>query len=174
MHLQFKSGIIMSIVQCCGCGSGVQDSRSRIWCFLTSWIRDLDQGWIISLTLKTCSWNQGCGSGLDLDSATLWIWIRIPIGNPDPGARKLRNFSGKIHFLVIFKKTLPLKSYKIALTIFWTKFLWITPLFFIWFDSNFDFKQIWEQNCLRKFCFSLDPDPEPDPDWAKMLDPDPY
>jgi hypothetical protein len=31
------------------------------------------------------------------------VWIRIRIGNPDPdpGARKLRNFSGKMHFLVI-------------------------------------------------------------------------
>jgi hypothetical protein len=29
---------------------------------------------------------QGCGSGLDPDSVTLWIRIRI--GNPDPGARK--------------------------------------------------------------------------------------
>jgi hypothetical protein len=37
------------------------------------------------------------------------LWIRIRIGNPDPGARKLRNFSGKMHFL-------PLKRYKIALT----------------------------------------------------------
>jgi hypothetical protein len=34
---------------------------------------------------------------------------------PDPGARKLINFSGKMHFLV-FKKNLPLKRYKIALT----------------------------------------------------------
>jgi hypothetical protein len=39
--------------------------------------------------------------------------IRIP--DPDPGARKLRNFSGKMHFLVFFKKILPLKRYKIAL-----------------------------------------------------------
>jgi hypothetical protein len=30
---------------------------------------------------------QGCGSGSGLD--------------PDPGARKLRNFSGKMHYLVI-------------------------------------------------------------------------
>jgi hypothetical protein len=29
----------------------------------------------------------------DPDSETWWVWIRI--GNPDPGARKLRNFSGK-------------------------------------------------------------------------------
>jgi hypothetical protein len=34
------------------------------------------------------------------------LGIRIPY--PDPGARKLRNFSGKMHFLVITKK-LPLK-----------------------------------------------------------------
>jgi hypothetical protein len=46
-----------------------------------------------------------CGSGSVLG-------IRIP----DPGARKLRNFSGKMHFLVIFKNILPLKRYKIALT----------------------------------------------------------
>jgi hypothetical protein len=32
----------------------------------------------------------------DPDSATLWIRIRI--GNPDPGARKKRNFSGKCTF----------------------------------------------------------------------------
>jgi hypothetical protein len=31
----------------------------------------------------------------DPDSETLWIRIRTGIGNPDPGARKLRNFSGK-------------------------------------------------------------------------------
>jgi hypothetical protein len=44
---------------------------------------------------------QDCGSGFDPDSVTLWIRIRI--GNPDldPGARKLRNFSGEMHFLVI-------------------------------------------------------------------------
>jgi hypothetical protein len=36
-----------------------------------------------------------CGSGSVLG-------IRIP--DTDPGARKLRNFSGKMHFLVILKK----------------------------------------------------------------------
>jgi hypothetical protein len=39
---------------------------------------------------------------VDPDSVTLWIWIRIGNPDPDPGARKLRNFSGKMHFLVIF------------------------------------------------------------------------
>jgi hypothetical protein len=34
-----------------------------------------------------------CGSGSVLG-------FRIRIGNPDPGAIKLRNFSGKMHFLV--------------------------------------------------------------------------
>jgi hypothetical protein len=38
------------------------------------------------------------------------LWIRIP--DLDPGARKLRNFSGKVPFLAIFKKNLPLKRYK--------------------------------------------------------------
>jgi hypothetical protein len=40
------------------------------------------------------------------------LGIRIP----DPGARKLRNFSGKMHLSYVFlKKKLPLKRYKIAL-----------------------------------------------------------
>jgi hypothetical protein len=45
----------------------------------------------------------GCGSVLG---------IRIP--DPDPGVRKYRNFSGKMHLLVFFN--LPLKWYKIAPT----------------------------------------------------------
>jgi hypothetical protein len=58
---------------------------------------------LISFFLK-----QGCGSGLDPDSVTLWIRIRI--GNPDPGARKWRNFSGKRHFLVMFLKKFTTKK----------------------------------------------------------------
>jgi hypothetical protein len=42
---------------------------------------------------------QGCGSGSGLapDSATLWIEIRIRIGNPDPGSRgkKIKKFQWK-------------------------------------------------------------------------------
>jgi hypothetical protein len=49
-----------------------------------------------------------CGSGLG---------IRIP----DLGARKLRNFSATMHFLVFKKNFLPLNRYKIALTTFWKK-----------------------------------------------------
>jgi hypothetical protein len=56
----------------------------------------------------TYSLKQGCGSGLEPDSVTLWIRIRI--GNPDPRARKLRNFSGKEHFLVIFSKNVTTKK----------------------------------------------------------------
>jgi hypothetical protein len=76
-----------------------------------------------------------------------------------------------MHFLVVFKKILPLKRYKIALTTFWRKknLMNNTGIFYlIWL--KFWFKKIWETNFLRKYCFSLDPDP----DWAKMLDPDPY
>jgi hypothetical protein len=48
---------------------------------------------------------QGCGSGSGLDPGSVTLWIRIRIGNPDPEARKRRNFNGKMHFLVIcFKK----------------------------------------------------------------------
>jgi hypothetical protein len=55
-----------------------------------------------------------CGSG-----SVLWIRIRIGNPDPDPGARKLRNFNGKnALFIYFFKKILPLKSYKIALTTF--------------------------------------------------------
>jgi hypothetical protein len=71
---------------------------------------------------------QGCGSGLDPDSVALWIRIRIGNPDPDPGARKWRNFGGKMHFLVIFF-ILPLKRYKIALTTFWKKIWWKTPVF---------------------------------------------
>jgi hypothetical protein len=44
------------------------------------------------------NFKQGCGSGsgLDPDSETCV--------DPDPGARKLRNFSGKNALLIIFKK----------------------------------------------------------------------
>jgi hypothetical protein len=106
------------------------------------------------------------------------LWIRIRIGSgfsdfvdPDPywesGSRrkKIKKFQWKNALFSYLKKIVPLK--KVPITTFWKKFWWITPVFFIWFDSNLDFKQIWERNCLEKFCFSLDPDP----DWAKMLDP---
>jgi hypothetical protein len=43
--------------------------------------------------------------------------------------------------LIEQKKILLLKRYKIALTTFWQKFWWITPVFLIWFDSNFDSKK---------------------------------
>jgi hypothetical protein len=78
-----------------------------------------EKKFVVGLTfyLNNKTLEQGCGSGsgLDPDSETCvdldpdWIriqrlvWIRIRIGkpDPDPGARKLRNFSGKMHFLVI-------------------------------------------------------------------------
>jgi hypothetical protein len=42
-----------------------------------------------------------CGSGSVLG-------IRIP--DPDPRVRKLRNFSGNMHFLVIFNKNFTIKK----------------------------------------------------------------
>jgi hypothetical protein len=70
---------------------------------------------------------QGCGSGLDPDSVTLWIRIRI--GNSDPdqywksgsGSRgkKMKKFQWKnALFSYLKKKISPLKRYtgKIALT----------------------------------------------------------
>jgi hypothetical protein len=80
--------------------------------------------------------------------AGLWIWIRIGSGfsefvDPDPywesgsGSRgkKMKKFQWKTAlFSYLNKNFLPLKRYKIALTTFWTKFWWITPVFFIWFN----------------------------------------
>jgi hypothetical protein len=58
---------------------------------------------------------------LDPDSVTLWIRIHIGNPDPDPGARKLRNFSGKNALFSYLKKTYPLKRYKIAPTTFLKK-----------------------------------------------------
>jgi hypothetical protein len=46
---------------------------------------------------------------VDPDSETLWIRIRF--GNPDPGARKLRNFRRKNALFSYLKKKIPLKRY---------------------------------------------------------------
>jgi hypothetical protein len=102
--------------------------------------------------------NQGCGSGsgLDPDLVTLWIRIRIRIGNPDPGsgARKLRDFRGKMHFLVILKKILPLKRFKIAPTTFCkTNLMNNTGIFYLiwlkfWFLTKFEKKIFFESSVL--------------------------
>jgi hypothetical protein len=46
---------------------------------------------------KYVGFTQGCGSGLATDSVTLWIRIRI--GNPDPGSgsrgKKIKKFQWK-------------------------------------------------------------------------------
>jgi hypothetical protein len=58
---------------------------------------------LVSRDLYVCFW-QGCGSGLDPDSMTLWIRIRI--GNPDPGSggQKIKKYQWKMQFLVVFFK----------------------------------------------------------------------
>jgi hypothetical protein len=60
---------------------------------------------LISYTLYTASpASEVLTRVVDPDSVTLWIRIRI--GNPDPGSgsrgKKIKNFSGKMHILVIF------------------------------------------------------------------------
>jgi hypothetical protein len=71
-----------------------------------------------SLKIKTCC-NQGCGSGsgLALDSVTLWI--RIHIGNPDPGSgsrgKKIKEFQWKNALFSYFLKSFTTKK---ALTTF--------------------------------------------------------
>jgi hypothetical protein len=46
--------------------------------------------------------NQGCGSGSGLDPHSVTLWIRICIGNPDPGSRgkKSKVFQWKNALLV--------------------------------------------------------------------------
>jgi hypothetical protein len=106
----------------------------------------------VALALKSC--NQGCGSGSGLDPDSVTLWIRIRIGNPDPGSgsrgKKVKKFHWKNALFSYLKKILPLKRYryKIARTTFWKiiwRIRWITTVFFIWFDSNFDFKKIGEK-----------------------------
>jgi hypothetical protein len=85
---------------------------------------------------------------LDPDSVTLWIRIRI--GNPDPGSgsrgKKVKKFQWKNALFSIFlKQILPLKRYKIALTTFCKKKYNEKHRFFI---PNFDFKK----NLRKKLC----------------------
>jgi hypothetical protein len=54
---------------------------------------------VSGLQLRCHSWSHRV---VDPDPDSETLWIRIRIGNLDPGARKLRNISGKVHFLVIF------------------------------------------------------------------------
>jgi hypothetical protein len=58
----------------------------------------------VSGSLDPTVFLQGCGSGSGLDPDSETLWIRIRIGNPDPGARKLRNFSGKNAVFSYLKK----------------------------------------------------------------------
>jgi hypothetical protein len=66
---------------------------------------------------------QGCGSGSGLDPDSATLWIRICIGNPDPGSgsrgKQIKKFQWKNALFKLFlTKILPLKRYKIALTTF--------------------------------------------------------
>jgi hypothetical protein len=91
-------------------------------------------------------------------------WIRIQrlfgsgsvlgIRIPDPGARKWRNFSGKMHFLVIFNKNVTTEKVKIALTTFW-KNIWNELHRYFWFDltkilisKKFEKKIVFESSVL--------------------------
>jgi hypothetical protein len=71
---------------------------------------------------RTNNIKQDCGSGSALVPDSVTLWIRIRIGNPDPrsGSRgkKVKKFQWKNALFSIFKKILPLKRYKIALTSF--------------------------------------------------------
>jgi hypothetical protein len=101
---------------------------------------------------------QGCGSGSGLDPDSVTLWIRIHTGNPDPGfgsrGKKIKKFQWKTAlFSYFFKKMQQLKRYKIALTFINKKFLWITPVFWIWFDSNFVFKKNLRKKCSSKVLF---------------------
>jgi hypothetical protein len=77
------------------------------------------------------------------DPYPVTLWIRIRIGNPDPGARKLRTFSWKMHFFRYFSiklttKKVPVKN---STNFFLNFFLKNTGIFYlIWL--KFDFLKI--------------------------------
>jgi hypothetical protein len=80
-------------------------------------------------------------------------WIRFHIGNPDPRARKLRNFSGKMHFLVIFYKNFTTNKVKDSTNYFLKKILMNNTGIFDRFDSNFDFKKNLRKKLSSKVLF---------------------
>jgi hypothetical protein len=92
-----------------------------------------------------------------------------PYQKPGSGSRgkKVKKFHRK-NALFSFFLILPLKRYKIAQTTFCKKNLVNNTgiIDLIWLKFWFKKKK---KNCLRKFCFSLDPEPDPeldpDPDW---------
>jgi hypothetical protein len=59
-----------------------------------------------NLVFCACKANSVLSRVVDLDPDSMTMWIRIRIGNPgpDPGARKLRNFSGKNALFSYFLK----------------------------------------------------------------------
>jgi hypothetical protein len=83
---------------------------------------------------------------VDPDSVTLWIRIRIQ------GQENKEISEEKCTFL-LFKKNVPLP------VLLKKKLMNNTGIFDL-ISLKFDFKKICEGNCLRKFCFSLDPDPD--------------
>jgi hypothetical protein len=100
---------------------------------------------------------QSCGSGSRLDPDSETLWIRIRIGNPDPGSgsrgKKIKKFQWKSTLFSNFFLNSPLKRYKIALTTFWKSFWWITAVFLIWFDSNSDFNKNLSKKLSSKVLF---------------------
>jgi hypothetical protein len=58
------------------------------------------------------TFKQGCGSVSGLDPDLVTLWIRIRIGNPNPGSRgkKIKKYQWKNAHFSFFFKVLPLKK----------------------------------------------------------------
>jgi hypothetical protein len=83
--------------------------------------------------------------------------------DPDPGARKLRNFSGKMHFLVTYlkKKNYFLKKNLMNIT-------GIFDLIQILISKKFE-KKIFFKNSVLAWIRNPEPDPELDPEcWIRI------
>jgi hypothetical protein len=82
---------------------------------------------------------------VDPDPDSVTLWIRIRIGNLDPGSgsrgKKIKKFQGKNALFNYFFLILPLKRYKIALTTFGKNLMNNTGIFDL-IDANFDFQKI--------------------------------
>jgi hypothetical protein len=74
--------------------------------------------------------------------------------------------------LLFFNKILPLKRDKIALLFGRKKFNEKHQYFLFNLTQILISKKLEKKNCVRKFCFSLDPDPEPEQNPDQEPDPD--
>jgi hypothetical protein len=98
--LPVEDGIQLDIENCCN--MTLCDTVS----FFSEFWSSIEKYFIATAVAfeKTVSWESlGCIKTRVVDPDSVTLWIRIRIGNPEPGERNLRNFSGKMHFLKCYR-----------------------------------------------------------------------